>query len=659
MHGATIPSSAINPQTVIFKDNYIGVFGISNTSGYNILGVTLPGGNNNFTFANNCIVTTNTGTGLATNVWGTLPSNPTTNYTDNLYDIGKTVSAGGFIGLGAVLTNAAGNTFADKTITNSLASTTYVNALGSNDTNNDMTVSNNVITYVNTATNAAVNSAISYSQTNGHPETVLTKAPNDGTTNYICGAADFNLMRATNVTYELFNTLATNFTFPPASGTVVVTFNIINESTGVAITLLPSAGDSFLVPNGNGQSSSNYITIPPYFGHSETWKNVAANTWQMIGEKRTKQELVDLANVAISNNAPGFVTATVTNGLATTAYVQAATNGFVTASVTNGLATTAYVNAATNGMIVSNSASSTMNATAGFSATGTNAILSLAKSIIPTRFANEASAAALPAYAYVAGVITETGLGALVLDGITAAANDEVLIKDEATKATNGLYVVTVAGSAGAAFVLTRDSNFNSSSNIQEGDIVYVDDGATQTNTVWALITPPPYTVGTTPLTFVQTGNSGSGGSTVNSSTNFVAGTVPLLCLYKNTVTASQNGSANITNWTGIQDSNSTPANTWSINLTNGTVINNIAGHYSVSGQIDFANNGVINIAFTTNGVQTKIVGGQSTAGGGREATYIGIIYLPAGTTNSMQIVGSPGANGVSLGQFNQCYISP
>ena len=40
----------------------------------------------------------------------------------------------------------------------------------------------------------------------------------------------------------------------------------------------------------------------------------------------------------------GYVTASVTNGLATTTYVNTATNGFVTSSVTNGLATTTYVN---------------------------------------------------------------------------------------------------------------------------------------------------------------------------------------------------------------------------------------------------------------------------------------------------------------------------
>lgn len=159
-------------------------------------------------------------------------------------------------------------------------------------------------------------------------------------------------------------------------------------------------------------------------------------------------------------------------------------------------------------VVISNGTSIVNAAGAGLNANGTNVVLSLASAISPTRLANEASAAALPAYTYAAGVITETGLGALVLDGITAAANDKVLIKNETLAATNGLYDVTTAGSAGTSFVLTRDPNFNSPSNINAGEIVYVLDGVTQTNTLWALVTPPPYTVGTTPLTFVQTAST-------------------------------------------------------------------------------------------------------------------------------------------------------
>ena len=51
------------------------------------------------------------------------------------------------------------------------------------------------------------------------------------------------------------------------------------------------------------------------------------------------------ANTATTNFviSQGYVTASVTNGLATTAYVNTATNGLVTSAVTNGLATTNFV----------------------------------------------------------------------------------------------------------------------------------------------------------------------------------------------------------------------------------------------------------------------------------------------------------------------------
>jgi len=66
----------------------------------------------------------------------------------------------------------------------------------------------------------------------------------------------------------------------------------------------------------------------------------------------TNQSIYISTNYATTNYvlSQGFVTSSITNGLATTNYVNNATNGLVTASITNGLATTNYVKAATNGL---------------------------------------------------------------------------------------------------------------------------------------------------------------------------------------------------------------------------------------------------------------------------------------------------------------------
>jgi hypothetical protein len=74
-----------------------------------------------------------------------------------------------------------------------------------------------------------------------------------------------------------------------------------------------------------------------------------------------------LAQLNSASNVLAGKIISITNGLATTAYVNTATNGLVTSAVTNGLATVSYVNfgtnfAGTNGLAQLNSAS---NALAG------------------------------------------------------------------------------------------------------------------------------------------------------------------------------------------------------------------------------------------------------------------------------------------------------
>ncbi|HTQ02367.1 MAG TPA: hypothetical protein VMI54_00870 [Polyangiaceae bacterium] len=57
-----------------------------------------------------------------------------------------------------------------------------------------------------------------------------------------------------------------------------------------------------------------------------------------------------------------------------------------------------------------------------------------------------ATTGALPANTGTAGTITETLGGPLVVDGLTLAVNDRVLLMNEGTQSNNGIYVVTTAG---------------------------------------------------------------------------------------------------------------------------------------------------------------------------------------------------------------------
>jgi hypothetical protein len=135
---------------------------------------------------------------------------------------------------------------------------------------------------------------------------------------------------------------------------------------------------------------------------------------------------------------------------------------------------------------------------------------------------NYGSAVALPSYTYnngasgVGATITAVANAALVLDGHTFVSPTDVglrvLIKNETSgnAAYNGVYTVTATGSAGAKFILTRATDYDTSgtgtNEIDAGDFLLVLSGATLSNTSWVQQTPLPIVVGTTALTFTQFG---------------------------------------------------------------------------------------------------------------------------------------------------------
>ena len=128
---------------------------------------------------------------------------------------------------------------------------------------------------------------------------------------------------------------------------------------------------------------------------------------------------------------------------------------------------------------------------------------------------NYASTTTLPAYTYnngtggVGATITANANGALSLGGGSPTATQRVLVKNEVSGNApyNGVYVVTQAGSAGAPFILTRATDYDTSgtgtNEIDQGDYVLVISG-TLASTAWVQQTALPITVGTTALSFVQ-----------------------------------------------------------------------------------------------------------------------------------------------------------
>jgi hypothetical protein len=110
-----------------------------------------------------------------------------------------------------------------------------------------------------------------------------------------------------------------------------------------------------------------------------------------------------------------------------------------------------------------------------------------------------ATTAALAANTYLTGVITETGNGALTVDGTAVAVNDRVLVKNEATQQNNGLYSVTATGSGAAPFVLTRVADMNTNASIP-GALVVIQKGTVNAGSLWGVFNPGPFIIGTTAI---------------------------------------------------------------------------------------------------------------------------------------------------------------
>lgn len=145
---------------------------------------------------------------------------------------------------------------------------------------------------------------------------------------------------------------------------------------------------------------------------------------------------------------------------------DAATKGYVD-SVSSGLAPQIAVKWATAGSVLPNSPTYS-NGTAGVGAT-----------------------------------LTAGSNAALAVDGNSPAVTDRVLVKDQANQFQNGVYSVTATGSGSAPWVLTRVSDWDTSSQMVPHSYFFVSSGSVNAGSGWILQTTN-ITVGTTNIVFQQ-----------------------------------------------------------------------------------------------------------------------------------------------------------
>jgi hypothetical protein len=107
------------------------------------------------------------------------------------------------------------------------------------------------------------------------------------------------------------------------------------------------------------------------------------------------------------------------------------------------------------------------------------------------------------------------------LDGVTLAANDRILLKNQTTGAQNGIWVVSTLGT-GANGVWDRATDFDTDAEVTAGAFAFVEEGTTNADSGWVLATNNPITIGGasgTALTFNQFSSAGSGVSSFSAGT--------------------------------------------------------------------------------------------------------------------------------------------
>ncbi len=105
----------------------------------------------------------------------------------------------------------------------------------------------------------------------------------------------------------------------------------------------------------------------------------------------------------------------------------------------------------------------------------------------------------------VGATLTNAGAqAALSLDDVTLGVGSRLGIKDQLSTFQNGIYVLTTQGSSSTNWVLTRATDYDQSANIIQYGLFLVNQGTINAGLLWQETGAGPFTVGTTPITFVQ-----------------------------------------------------------------------------------------------------------------------------------------------------------
>lgn len=360
-----------------------------------------------------------------------------------------------------------------------------------------------------------------------------------------------------NLVISSSNGFAGALTIVGPTQTITLSTTVANakilKSNGTGI-LAATSGSDYVIPSGSVATltTPRKISITGDLAYTSPGFDGSANI-SAVGTLTTVNSNTGTfgSSTAIPNftvNGKGLITAAGTNVVIAPAGTVTGTtlaSNVVTSSLTL-IGSNASLPGSPTTTTQTSSDNSTNIATTAFVTTAVNAALALEPNKAACKYA---TVAALATNIYnngssgVGATLTGVSVGALSIDGNTPTIGDSVLIRNEVTQANNGIYIVTTVGSGIAVYVLTRRTDFDSSAEIDAGDVTFITAGSTLSNTTWQMITAGTITVGTTAIVFTQTTGPGTyvagTGLTLSGSTFSITNTAVAAASYGSATKAS------------------------------------------------------------------------------------------------------------------------
>lgn len=300
-----------------------------------------------------------------------------------------------------------------------------------------------------------------------------------------------------------------SFYIPPSSGgSGMVIGDPVTGSTAYRVLLVDSTGD--LSDTGIEYTSTNQLIV----AGPQIITNSASDIVSFEGYTAGNASYIQLS-ADDTNTDGGIYYFTAAGGVA---HKIAFTGGGGTATIQTGDGTLAFLTDINTALLIDGSNAMAANLDAGSfkvinvdtptadnDAANKIYVDTFVTGLSPKTAVRVATAAALPVGTYDNGVsgvgatYTVTALGILNVDGVNCVLNDRILVKNQLSGLENGIYLLTTAGTAGVAAILTRTTDCDTDAEVISAYTYTGTEGSTNASKGYVQSAPSP-TVGTDAL---------------------------------------------------------------------------------------------------------------------------------------------------------------